>query len=53
MDERMTLLPDWLGISPLTSQTVRSVVWAVLRGGDPAEPPRRKPKVMRRGVERC
>ncbi|MEN4479993.1 hypothetical protein [Mycolicibacterium cosmeticum] len=49
----MTLLHDWLGISPLTSQTVKSLVWGVLRGGEPAVPPRRKPKAMRRGVERC
>jgi hypothetical protein len=49
----MTVLQDWLGIAPLTQRAVKSAMVAALRMGAPAAPPRRKPKAMRRGVERC
>lgn len=49
----MTALQDWLGISPVTPQTVKSLMCGALRLGAPAPPPRRKPKAMRPGVERC
>ncbi len=49
----MTAVADWLGISPLTQRAVRSLMLGALRVGAPAAPPRRKPKAMRRGVERC
>ena len=49
----MTLLQDWLGISPLASRTVRTLVAGVLRTTTPQAPVRRDPKAMRRGVERC
>lgn len=49
----MTALQDWLGISPLTQRAVKSIMWGAVRVGVPAAAPRRKPKAMRRGVERC
>ena len=49
----MTAVADWLGISPLTQRAVRSLMVGALRVGAPATPPRRTPKAMRRGVERC
>ncbi|MCV7256596.1 hypothetical protein HZU40_18470 [Mycolicibacterium fluoranthenivorans] len=49
----MTALQDWLGIAPLAQRTVRSFVSGALRATTPAAPPRREPKAMRRGVERC
>ncbi|MHA3022174.1 hypothetical protein ACXPWS_18205 [Mycobacterium sp. BMJ-28] len=53
----MTALQDWLAISPVTPQSVKSLVWGALRAGAPGlggtPAPRHKPKAMRRGVERC
>ena len=49
----MTALQDWLSISPVTPQTVKSFVWGFLRTAAPAAPVRREPKAMRRGLERC
>ena len=49
----MTALQDWLGISPLTQRAVKMLMVGALRVGAPVAPPRRKPKAMRRGVERC
>ncbi|WP_167759440.1 hypothetical protein [Mycobacterium sp. PS03-16] len=50
----MTVLVDWLTISPVTPRTVRTLVCAPLRSVMPGRAEEREaPRLIRPGIERC